>query len=113
MRRPEIRGFISISPPANAYDFTFLAPCPSSGLIVAGGNDSIVPPTAVEKLVQKLNLQKGISIDYRVIDGANHFYHDHLETLVTHAHDHMNNCAQGGNFVPVRLPGQKLAKKAA
>src|SRR5690606_33724947 len=34
MRRPEIEGFISISPPANMYDFSFLAPCPSSGLIV-------------------------------------------------------------------------------
>ena len=26
MRRPEIRGFISIAPPANMYDFAFLAP---------------------------------------------------------------------------------------
>ena len=31
MRRPEIEGFISISPPANTEDFSFLAPCPSSG----------------------------------------------------------------------------------
>src|SRR3546814_133758 len=30
MRRPEIRGFISVAPPANMYDFTFLAPCPRS-----------------------------------------------------------------------------------
>src|SRR5438270_418005 len=34
MRRPEVEGFISIAPPANLYDFSFLAPCPSSGLIV-------------------------------------------------------------------------------
>jgi len=27
---PEIEGFISIAPPANLYDFSFLAPCPSS-----------------------------------------------------------------------------------
>src|SRR5262249_10723726 len=33
MRRPEVEGFISIAPPANLYDFSFLAPCPSSGLI--------------------------------------------------------------------------------
>ena len=31
MRRPEIGGFVSVSPPANMYDFSFLAPCPSSG----------------------------------------------------------------------------------
>ena len=36
MRRPEVEGFISIAPPANLYDFSFLAPCPSSGLIVHG-----------------------------------------------------------------------------
>ena len=36
MRRPEIEGFISIAAMANRYDFTFLAPCPSSGLFVHG-----------------------------------------------------------------------------
>ena len=31
MRRPEITSFVSVAPPANMYDFSFLAPCPSSG----------------------------------------------------------------------------------
>ncbi len=26
MRRPEVEGFISVSPPENLYDFSFLAP---------------------------------------------------------------------------------------
>jgi alpha/beta superfamily hydrolase len=43
MRRPEISGFISVSPPANIYDFSFLAPCPSSGLMVQGDQDTVVP----------------------------------------------------------------------
>ena len=47
MRRPEIEGFISITPPANLYDFSFLAPCPSSGLIVHGEKDIVVPPKDV------------------------------------------------------------------
>jgi alpha/beta superfamily hydrolase len=34
MRRPETDGFISVSPPTNMYDFSFLAPCPASGLIL-------------------------------------------------------------------------------
>ena len=38
MRRPEIRGFISIAPPANMYDFSFLAPCPASGIFIQGGH---------------------------------------------------------------------------
>ena len=34
MRRPEITGFVAISPPASLYDFSFLAPCPSNGIII-------------------------------------------------------------------------------
>ena len=43
MRRPEIEGFISIAPPANRFDFSFLAPCPSSGLFVHGDQDRVAP----------------------------------------------------------------------
>ena len=34
MRRPDINNFIAVSPPANEKDFTFLAPCPTSGLVL-------------------------------------------------------------------------------
>ncbi len=76
MRRPEIKGFISIAPPANVHDFSFLAPCPSSGLIVQGDRDEMVPQEAVQKLVDKLSLQKSITIDYQIVKGANHFFQD-------------------------------------
>jgi hypothetical protein len=79
MRRPEIGGFISIAPPANTLDFSFLAPCPSSGLVLQGRLDEIVPEPSVAKLVEKLATQKGIEIDYRVIEGSNHFFHNKLE----------------------------------
>lgn len=72
MRRPEVRGFISIAPPANMYDFGFLAPCPSSGIIVAGTADEVVSEPAVQKLVDKLKTQRHITIDYELIEGANH-----------------------------------------
>ena len=42
---------ISIAPPANMYDFTFLAPCPSSGIIVNGLGDEIVTSASVSALV--------------------------------------------------------------
>ena len=74
MRRPEIAGFISVSPPANIYDFTFLAPCPSSGLITTGLKDAVSPTADVDKLVDRLKAQKGIVIDYEKIPEANHFY---------------------------------------
>jgi alpha/beta superfamily hydrolase len=89
MRRPEISGFISIAPPANSFDFSFLAPCPSSGMIVHGGRDEIVPEPSVAKLVDKLSSQRGIKIDYRLIDEANHFFTDHLDGLTAHVDDYL------------------------
>jgi uncharacterized protein len=83
MRRPEINGFLSISPPANLYDFSFLAPCPSSGLITHGTEDTLVTENSVQKLVDKLHTQKGIAIDYDKIDGASHFYEEHHQPLVS------------------------------
>lgn len=82
MRRPEVKGFISIAPPANMYDFGFLAPCPSSGLIVAGTADEVVAEPAVQKLVDKLKLQKHITIDYERIEGANHFFANEMDALM-------------------------------
>ncbi|MCW9040328.1 MAG: alpha/beta hydrolase [Rhodospirillales bacterium] len=81
MRRPEISGFISISPPASMYDFTFLAPCPSSGLIVHGSVDTVIPEDSVAKLADKLSSQKNITVAYDVIKGADHFYRDKMDEL--------------------------------
>jgi len=81
MRRPEIGGFVSVAPPANIYDFTFLAPCPSSGLIVHGTADEVVPEPSVHKLSNKLQAQKNITIKYTTIPGANHFFTSHMEAM--------------------------------
>jgi alpha/beta superfamily hydrolase len=81
MRRPDIHGFIAISPPANHFDFAFLAPCPSSGLIVQGSKDDVVPEANVAKLAQRLQNQRHIEVDYRVIKGANHFYEEKMDVL--------------------------------
>lgn len=84
MRRPEITGFVSVAPPANSYDFTFLAPCPSSGLIINGSSDRVVPPATVSDLVGKLHEQRGITITHEVVEGAGHFFeNEHMETLTS------------------------------
>ena len=81
MRRPEIMGFISISPPANTEDFSFLAPCPSSGLIVHGEIDDLIPIETTSKLATKLNTQKNIEVEFASIKGANHFYENKIDAL--------------------------------
>ena len=81
MRRPEITRFISVSPQPNLYDFNFLAPCPASGLIVHGKKDEIAPLDDVQKLAQKLQAQKNITINYEEVSGANHFYDNEIPKL--------------------------------
>lgn len=106
MRRPEIEGFVSIAPPAHTEDFAFLAPCPTSGLVMHGGRDDIIPKESVDGFVEKLHIQKGIDVDYRVLPEANHFFHNNIDLMIDNVHDHLNN-ARGGLNVPVDL------KKAA
>jgi alpha/beta superfamily hydrolase len=103
MRRPEVAGFISVAPPSNMYDFSFLAPCPTSGLILQGSQDTVVPHVNSEKLTERLRAQKGIDIDYRLVDGASHFFNDHIPDLMSNMHDHMNKAERGGQEVPTKL----------
>ena len=74
MRRPEINRFIAISPQPNVYDFSFLSPCPTSGLIVYGKKDELVPYESVNDLNKRLNSQKGINIDFSSLNDSNHFF---------------------------------------
>jgi uncharacterized protein len=100
MRRPEIESFISIAPPANMYDFTFLAPCPSSGLILQGDHDTVVPVESVQKLVTKLSHQRDIKIDFRKVPGADHYFADRLETLVTQVDGYIGDHLGRGGKTP-------------
>jgi len=96
MRRPEIESFIAVSPPANVYDFTFLAPCPSSGLILQGDQDTVVPVESVQRLVNKLSHQRDIKIDFRKIPGADHYFADRLETIASHVDGYIDEHARPG-----------------
>lgn len=98
MRRPEVVGFICVSPPANIYDFSFLAPCPTSGLIVHGEDDNYVPEIHISRLYDRLKLQKGVDIDYQLIGGADHFYKKNAASMI--------------DAVSTYLDGQKLGTAA-
>ena len=90
MRRPEIKGFISISPPANMFDFSFLAPCPRSGMIVTGEKDQIVPLSSVNNLIDRIERQKGVKVDYKIVPEANHFFDQKIDQLMPHIHDYID-----------------------
>ena len=82
MRRPEIEGFISVAPPANLYDFSFLAPCPSSGLFVHGSEDRVAPVKDVVSVIEKVKTQRGIQIEHQMVEGANHFFDGKVDDLM-------------------------------
>ena len=83
MRRPEVNKFIVISPQPNLYDFTFLSPCPISGLILYGENDELVEVDSILNLKKRLSAQKNINIIFRAISNANHFYKNKEKELAS------------------------------
>ena len=74
MRRPEINRFLIISPQPNVYDFSFLSPCPTSGIIIHGKKDELVSPQSINDLKNRLSNQKGINVEFDQILEANHFF---------------------------------------
>jgi alpha/beta superfamily hydrolase len=91
MRRPEVQGFVAVTPPATDKDFTFLAPCPSSGVILHGDADTVVPAEAVSRLVDRIQTQRGVKVDLRFINDANHFFTSHLDDLMEEMGNYLDN----------------------
>ncbi len=91
MRRPEIDGFLAVSPPANHYDLSFLAPCPASGLIIYGTRDTVTSAPDMERVVSRIRTQKNITVDHQPVEGADHFFRgreadaDYLPQVEKHA----------------------------
>jgi len=89
MRRPEIEGFVAVSPPANLYDFSFLSPCPAAGLITQGDKDDVVSEEAVSKLATKLGSQQATNVEYKIISGADHYYRGVEEDMGNTVNDYL------------------------
>ena len=83
MRRPEVNKFIAISPQPNLYDFTFLSPCPISGLVIYGKNDELVQSDSILNLKKRLNSQKNIEVIFNAVSNANHFYKNKEKELAS------------------------------
>jgi hypothetical protein len=77
------------------YDFNFLAPCPSSGIIIHGTADEVVPQESTAKLAEKLQAQRGIDVDYVTIPGASHFYENHMEQMIGSVETYLDKRLEG------------------
>ena len=89
MRRPEIENYILIAPPATKYDFSFIVPCSSTGLVVQGGKDDITKESDTAKLVEKLAARNEAEITYKVIPEADHFFADYLVEFEKAVNNHI------------------------
>lgn len=74
MRRPEVSGFISIAPPVDIYDFDFLSPCLTSGMVINGDSDRVTSPDAICRFVERLGKNDSVRISHERIMGADHFF---------------------------------------
>ncbi len=91
MRRPEIVGFISASASANLYDFTFLAPCPSSGVVIHGETDKICPWQDTEDMVNKTRTQKGRKVEFAMVPEADHFFDEKVGEYMQVAESYLDH----------------------
>jgi alpha/beta superfamily hydrolase len=81
MRRPEVNNFIALSPQPNVYDFSFLAPCPTSGQVVYSEADELVTKESIDELNERIKNQKGIEVIFTKIKDANHFFKNKEDEL--------------------------------
>ena len=59
--------------------------------MIHGDQDELVPEPAVQKLVDKLNTQKNVTVDYRIFNGADHVFASHSEQVAMAVEDHVGN----------------------
>ena len=83
MRRPEVNHFVAVSPQPNVYDFSFLAPCPTSGQIIYSENDELVTKESISDLNNRIKNQKGVEVPFFKIKNSNHFFKNKEIELTT------------------------------
>lgn len=91
MRRPEFENYILVAPPATKYDFNFIVPCTSAGLIIQGSKDDITKEPDSAKLAEKLAARDGASVSYQMVHGADHFFANHLKDFEEIVDSHIKN----------------------
>ena len=72
-----VGNHIMVSPPVALISFSDLPPISHTGLVVTGKMDEIAPPDQVQDQLTAW----GISPEFKVIPGCDHFYSGYLDAL--------------------------------
>jgi len=59
---------------------------------VGAEKDEVVPLDDIKKLVARLLLQKGITVESGIVKGANHFFHNTLDKLAVDVDKYVAKC---------------------
>jgi alpha/beta superfamily hydrolase len=113
MRRPDIEGYVLVAPPATKYDFNFIVPCPASGYVIQGNKDDISKEADTLKVIEKLAAREEAKIDYKLIDGADHFFRDNMDDLekAIDGYIKMRIVEDSGNVRKVKRDRRRRRKK--
>ncbi|RUT80594.1 alpha/beta hydrolase, partial [Mesorhizobium sp. M7A.T.Ca.US.000.02.1.1] len=63
--------------------------------IIHGDADKVAPPKDVQRLVDKLHTQKGITITQKTLPGANHFFASDADLLLEECADYLDRRLAG------------------
>ncbi len=74
MRRPEVSGFVMVSPDSSASDFSFLSPRPNRGLLLQGAAETEEARAFATHLTQVLKKQAQIDLETIRVKGADATY---------------------------------------
>ncbi len=78
-----VNYIIALSPQPNVYDFSFLAPCPTSGQVIYSENDELVTKDSIVELDNRIKNQKGVEVKFSKIKNSNHFFKNKEKELTT------------------------------
>ncbi|MBN2675663.1 MAG: alpha/beta hydrolase [Alphaproteobacteria bacterium] len=89
MRRPEVERFISINPSVDTFDFSFLSPCPCSGLIIHPEKGHEMKGIKRRSMASRLNEQGDIHARFEIIPDADTKYTHTLKKLYQVVEDYI------------------------
>ncbi len=111
MRRPEVEGFIFVSPMFKKQDFSIMYPTLCSGLVITGAKDEFTQVELVDECVKKITNFNNFPVKLELIEDAGHLYKGKIDRLRQVIVEYVNLFLALRIEKPVRKKRRKRKKK--